>query len=34
MKKKITKEEINELDRYFRLANYISVGQLYLLCLL
>lgn len=31
MKKKITKEEINELDRYFRLANYISVGQLYLL---
>ncbi len=31
MKKKITKEEINLLDKYFRLANYLSVGQLYLL---
>lgn len=31
MKKKITKEEINNLDKYFRLANYLSVGQLYLL---
>lgn len=31
MKKKITKEEINIMDRYFRLANYLSVAQLYLL---
>ena len=31
LKKKITKEEINNLDKYFRLANYLSVGQLYLL---
>jgi len=29
--KKITREEINKLDRYFRCANYLSVGQLYLL---
>ena len=27
----ISKREINELDAYFRLANYLSVGQLYLL---
>ena len=29
--KRITKEEINLLDKYFRLANYLSVGQLYLM---
>ncbi len=28
---KIKKEEILKLDKYFRLANYLSVGQLYLL---
>ncbi len=28
---KITREEIKALDKYFRLANYLSVGQLYLL---
>lgn len=31
MKTKITKEEINNLNKYFRLVNYLSVGQLYLL---
>ena len=29
--KKINKEEIKNLDKYFRLTNYLSVGQLYLL---
>lgn len=29
--KKISKEEIRNLDKYFRLTNYLSVGQLYLL---
>lgn len=28
---KISKNEIKDLDKYFRLANYLSVGQLYLL---
>ncbi len=28
---RITKEEINLLDKYFRVANYLSVGQLYLM---
>lgn len=28
---KITKKEINLLDKYFRLANYLSVGELYLM---
>ena len=28
---RITKKEIQDLDKYFRLANYLSVGQLYLL---
>lgn len=28
---RISKEEINYLDKYFRLANYLSVGQLYLI---
>lgn len=28
---RITREEINLLDKYFRLANYLSVGQLYLI---
>ncbi len=28
---RITKEEVKQLDKYFRLANYLSVGQLYLM---
>ena len=31
MNKKITKNEIKLLDEYFRVVNYLSVGQLYLL---
>ena len=31
MKPKITKEEINLIDKYFNAANYLSVAQLYLL---
>ena len=27
----ISKKEIKQLDSYFRCANYLSVGQLYLL---
>lgn len=27
----ITKKKINKLNTYFRCANYLSVGQLYLL---
>ena len=30
MRKRITKEELNVLNKYFNLANYLSVGQLYL----
>ena len=26
----LTNEELNKIDRYFRAANYLSVGQLYL----
>ena len=30
MRKRITKEELNVLNKYFNLANYLSVRQLYL----
>ena len=29
-KKVLSKEELDKIDRYFRAANYLSVGQLYL----
>ena len=28
---RITNEELNIIDKYWRLSNYLSVGQLYLL---
>ena len=30
MKDSITKEEVEKLEKYFRLVNYLSVGMLYL----
>ena len=31
MKEELTNEEIEKIDKYFKAANYLSVGQLYLL---